>query len=342
MDGRSFVLNIINRLFDLFGIGDFMVDYIEVHIISNRPELDKFINMWNEVFVYGIDCTIKVLMLDYSEKKYVLNNGIKVEYIKQKTFPKTQFMNQSWYRNELLCYTEVGKPNTGKNDSGKIDTGRTYILFFDDWQRPEPHILLRHLEFLKLGYVVCGRRLECDKDGLNCKEDTRYVSVNVVRQCSSGGEFWCCNGSVSMDKILAINGFDNRYNGGSAGEDADFGIRVSRLGVGIFYNGNALSYHYNHDHLGGVCKYVCGYSHVTSEWKYIPEYGHLGKWENMDGGNKFEFWWEDGVKYYKCKICNGIGILDSVQVRDYNEKYHIVRCKNGLEQVREALKNVKS
>jgi len=301
-----------------------MAESIEIHMISNRPDLDKFVQMWENVLNYGIDCTIKVLMLDYEEKKYILNNGIRIEYIKQKVFPKTQFMNQSINRNELLCY------NTSK-----------YVIFYDDWQKPEPHILIHHLEYLNKGYMVCGRRLECDKDGLNCKEDSRYQNVNVVRQCSSGGEFWTCNGSVKLDKILAVNGFDNRYNGGSGGEDVDFGIRIWRLGVIVFYNGNALCYHYNHDHLSKTCEFACGYSHITSEWKYIPEYGHMGKWENMNGGDKYEFWWEGSIKYYKCKICGGIGILDSVQVRDYNRDHHVVRCENGLEQVRDELKKIR-
>jgi hypothetical protein len=305
-----------------------MTESIEVHMISNRPNLDKFIQYWNDVLVYGIDCTIRVLMLDYEEKKFILNNGIRVQYIKQKVFPKTQFMNQSINRNELLCY------NTGK-----------YVLFYDDWQKPEPHILFQHLEYLKTGALVCGRRLECDKNGLNCKEDSRYRNVNVVRQCSSGGEFWTCNGSVSLENVLKVNGFDNKYAGGSGGEDVDFGQRIWRLGVPIFYNGNALCWHYNHDHLvgrEGICKYTCGYSHVTSEWKYIPEFGHMGKWENMDGRDKYEFWWDNGIKYYKCKICGGIGILDSIQVRDYNRDHNVIKVSNGLEQVRKELENVKS
>jgi hypothetical protein len=298
-----------------------MVESIEVDMISNRPDLDKFIQYWNDVLVYGIDCTIKVLMLDYEEKKYVLNNGIRIEYIKQKLKPKTQFMNQSINRNELLCY------NTGK-----------YVMFYDDWQKPEPHILFQHFEHLRLGRMVCGRRLECDKDGLNCKEDSRYRYGAVVRQCSSGGEFWTSNGSVGLENAIKVNGFDNKYAGGSGGEDVDFGQRIWRLGVPIFYNGNALCWHYNHDHLSKVSEYTCGYSHITSEWKYIPEYKHFGKWENMDGGDKYEFWWDDGIKYYKCKKCGGIGILDSAQVRDFNFKNNVIRVDNGLEQVREELK----
>lgn len=306
---------------------------IEVHMISNRPNLDFFIQMWDSVIIdKDIDATIKVMMLDYPEKKFVLENGIKVEYIKQRTSWKTTFMNQSYARNELLCYSSIDKTK--------------YVLFFDDWQRPDKNILIEHIKHLKIGYVgVCGRRFECDKDGNNCKEDYRNNNRDYVRQCGYG-EFWCCNASTRFESILAINGFDNRYAGGTAGEDYDLGMRLTRIigagaGFGMAYNPNAISYHYCHDHLGRVPKdNVDGHSHNTSDYKYIPEYKHFGKWDNMDGKDKYEFWWEGPVKYYKCKICGDIGILDSMQVYYHNRDHNVIRCENGLEQVREALKKV--
>lgn len=308
-----------------------MSDTIEIHMISNRPNLDFFIQMWNDVktdrFDRRINCTIKVLMLDYPEKKFVLNNGINVEYIKQRTFPKTSFMNQAWARNELLCYA---------------NSDCSYVLFFDDMQRPDSNILVEHLNCLKMPFNVCGRRMECDKDGANCKEDYRNNMGGYARECGYG-EFWTTNSSTRLDSIFAVNGFDNRYAGGSGGEDYDMCMRITRLGGGaerVIYNPNAIAYHYNHDHLGRVAGPggpVCGYSHITSDWKNIPEYKHFGKWENMDGGDKYEFWWDNGIKYYRCKICNGIGILDSLQVYYHNRDKGIVRVENGLEQVRDAL-----
>jgi hypothetical protein len=137
-----------------------MVDSIEAHIISNSSELDIFLWMWESVNNYGVDCTIKVLMLDYSKGNLFLTMKSRLKYIKQKTVPNTRTtsMNQSWYRNELLTYMKY-----------------PFIMFYDDWQRPDQYILVRHLEFLKKGYIVSG---------------------NQVRQCSSGGEFWTCNASV--------------------------------------------------------------------------------------------------------------------------------------------------
>jgi hypothetical protein len=307
---------------------------IEVHTISNRILLDEFIQMWENVLVDNIDCTIKVLTMDYPEKKFVLNNGIKVEYIKQRTSWKTTFMNQAWARNELLCYSDVN------NITNK------YILFFDDWQKPEQHILIKHLEYLKMEYSVCGKRFECDKDGNNCKNDYRDTGgYGHVRQCGYG-EFWTCNSSTKLDYIMRVNGFDNRFNGGTAGEDYDMAMRISKLGgtaSSFIYNPNAISYHYCHDHLSSRRKDNIqndGHSHNTSDYKYIPEYKHFGKWDNMDGKDKYEFWWEGPIKYYKCKICDDIGILDSMQVYYHNRDNNIIRVTNGLEQVRETLKKV--
>lgn len=294
-----------------------MVYSIEVDIVSNRPELDRFIDMWKDVKVgKDIDATIKVLMTNYEEKKFVLKNGIRVEYIKQKSFPVTSFMNQAWARNELLCYV------TGK-----------YILFWDDWQRPGKNILKEHLHYLKKGYIVCGRRMECNKDGANCQEDGRNKN-GKLKSCGYG-LFWTCNASARLKDILKVNGFDNRYNGGTGGEDYDMGMRLERLGTKIIYNPDAKAYHYCHDHL----KVSNGrdHSHNTSAYKYLPAYKHFGDWNLMDGEDLYEFWWEGPIKYYRCKICGVIGILDSIQVYYYNRDNKIIRVDNGLEQVRETL-----
>lgn len=291
---------------------------IEVHIISNRSLLDEFISMWNNVKTDG-DVTVKVLTTDYPEKKFVLNNGIKVEYIRQKTFPKTTFMNQAWARNELLCHADA-----------------EYILFFDDWQKPHCDILVGHLYYLKQGYAVCGRRLECDKDGNNCKEDKRLGSGNP-RVCDYG-QFWTCNASARLDSILKVNGFDNRYNGGTSGEDYDIGMRITRLGTRMIYNTNAIVYHYSHDHLttGRTGSSTHGHVHNVSAYKRLPEYGHLGDWNLMES-KEYELWWEGPIKYFKCKDCRETGILDSAQAYYFNRDHNIVRVENGLEQVRERL-----
>lgn len=305
-----------------------MSSIIEVHIVSNRPLLDEFIGKWDRVNIDG-ETTIKALTKDYSEKKFTLSNGIKVEYIKQKTFPKTSFMNQAWARNELLCYA-----------------GSEYILFFDDWQRPDPNILIEHLKYLKQGFAVCGKRLECDKDGNNCKEDVRVGLIckhKEVAACGYG-QFWTCNASAKLSNILRVNGFDNRYNGGSGGEDYDMCMRMSRLGVNAIYNTNVACYHYNHDHLGRNKTRrkddTYGHYHDLSPYKHLPEYGHLGDWNLMESKD-YEFWWEGPIKYFKCKHCNEIGILDSIQVYYHNRDHNIIIVENGLEQVRNSLSSVK-
>lgn len=295
-----------------------MPSIIEVHVISSRPRLDEFIDMWDTVDTSSSETTIKVLTTIYDEKQFTLNNGIKVEYIKQRTFPKTSFMNQAWARNELLCHANSD-----------------YILFFDDWQKPHPDILTEHLCYLKKGYTTCGRRVICDKDGNNCKEDLN--KAGRVRACNPT-LFWTCNGSVSLDNMLKVNGFDNRFCGGTGSEDYDFGMRVGRVNTVSIYDPNAVSYHYSHDHLESWSqnKYVCSNSHNTSPYKNIPKCKHFGDWKLM-ASDELELWWEGPIKYYKCKKCGLTGILDSMQVYDFNRYNNITKVENGLEQVRELL-----
>ena len=293
---------------------------IEVHIISNRPRLDEFISMWNNVET-NKEVTIIVLTTDYPGNKFYLDNGIKVKYIHQKTFPKTTSANHAWARNELLSYADC-----------------RYVIFFDDWQKPNSDILVEHLHYLKKGYAVCGRRLECDKDGNNCNE-SRKLRNDKPRKCKYE-QFWTCNSSAKLDDILKVNGFDNRYNGGSGGEDYDIGMRISRLGVKTIYNPNAIAHHYNHSHLENVTKRnICTHYHDLSKYKHIPKYGHLGDWNLMES-EEYELWWEGPIKYFKCKDCGELGILDSMQVYYYNRDNNIVRVENGLEQVKENLKKV--
>src|SRR3972149_9736333 len=159
-----------------------MSSSIEIHMISNRPGLDEFINMWNNVNTDD-KVIIRVLTTFYPEKKFYLDNGIKVKYIQQKTFSKTTFSNHAWARNELLSHARYDN-----------------ILFFDDWQKPHSDILVEHIHYLKKGYAVCGRRLECNKDGKDCKEDGRLGDGNP-RKCNYG-QFWTCNASARLDDIL--------------------------------------------------------------------------------------------------------------------------------------------
>ncbi len=277
--------------------------------------LDEFVNKWADVKVDG-ETILKVLTTKYDEKQFTLNNGIRVEYIRQKTFAKTGYMNQAWARNELLCGAEF-----------------EFILFFDDWQRPDPGILIEHLKYLRQGYIVSGKRIECDKNGENCKSDKRDTTGTI--KLNSPDNFWTCNASIRYTDVVKVNGFDNCFCGGTGGEDFDFGIRVARSGVKAVYNPNAITYHYSHDEIPKSSSSLCG-AHNLSPYKHIPDYKHYGSWELMTS-NEFELWWEGPIKYYKCKKCGVIGILDSMQVFYYNRDNKVTRVTNGLEQVRERL-----
>lgn len=282
-----------------------------MHIITNRPELDRFLRYWEDVKVPA-PTIIRVLMLDYEEQEFELQDGLRVVLHKQQTFPKTTFMNQAWARNELLTYLD--------------DTSR-FVLFFDDWQRPSERLLEEHLKYLKLGYGVCGRKIDCDKDGFNCEDDKRNRGILRV---ADYGMFWTANASAPCEHIERVNGFDNRYNGGTGGEDYDLALRMSRLGLKFVYNPEAISYHHNHDHLSPQRP-----SHDLSEFKYLPEYRHYGDWQRMDS-EQYEFWWDGPVKYFRCRKCGAVGIVDSIQVYQYNLRHNVIEVEHGLKEVLDA------
>ena len=290
---------------------------LEVHIISNHPKLRYFLSFWKDViFPPPFDVLIKVLSTSEEFSSY-LENGIKIEVLKQKSFPETTIMNQAWARNELLTHADS-----------------SYILFFDSFQVPDRNLIVEHLKYLKHGFAVCGQRIEYDERGNIKNDDPR--NTGLLRFCSSG-YFWTCNASCSLSDIQAVNGFDNRYNGGTGGEDYDLGMRIEHAARRKFlYNPNAIIHHYSHDTISSSDK-KC--AHNLSPYKYIPEYGHFGDWNLMES-KQFEFWLRDGFKYYKCRKCGQIGLVDSLQVSLWNKKHHITRVSWGLKRSFGSLRNL--
>ena len=285
---------------------------VEVHIITKRPELDRYLSYWKNV---KGEADILVLSTNSEEEERKLSNNINIKIIHQKTYPLTTIMNQAWARNELLSHAE----------------GR-YILFFDDWQIPDEHLLVEHLRYLRAGYIVCGRQVLREKDGIE-KEDIR--NIGCLQKCDYH-YFWTCNASCSLKDILAVNGFDNHFNGGTGGEDLDLGRRIQlATGRPFLYNPAAVVNHISHVHLskGSSCY------HDLDPYRYIPECGHFGDWNLMES-EQFEFWLRDGFKYYKCRRCGQIGLVDSLQVSLWNKKHHITQVSWGLKRSFGSLRNL--
>lgn len=136
-----------------------------------------------------------------------------------------------------------------KNASGKL------ILITGDDIIPSENMLLEHLEFHKkyhsnevavLGKVTWSRELEInsfmrwlESSGMQFHFDADYDPENLPPQL-----FYTSNISIKKDYLLLHELFDEKFNK-ACWEDVDLGIRLSKYGLKIIYNPNALGYH-NH------------------------------------------------------------------------------------------------
>ncbi|MBR9975634.1 MAG: glycosyltransferase [Bacteroidetes bacterium] len=144
-----------------------------------------------------------------------------------------------------------------------IRAARSDLLIFTDGDcLPHRHFVADHLEAREDGRYFCGRRVEtsaswtaaltmedvaCGRferidarmwwDGLLCHakrvEDGLRFESPLLRNIlhASGRGMLGSNFSVSREPMLAINGFDEEYDGPGFGEDSDVELRLELLGL---------------------------------------------------------------------------------------------------------------
>lgn len=160
-----------------------------------------------------------------------------------------------------------------------IRTARTdYLVFIDGDCLPSRHFLLDHWKEREEGKVLLGRRVETSErwtraltiedvetgrfekvgwnelmDGLKGKslrvEDGFRMPSRLLRQIllRNVRGMLGSNFSVAKEHLMAINGFDELYNGPGCGEDSDVQFRLSLIGVtGKSLRNLAVQYHLHH------------------------------------------------------------------------------------------------
>jgi len=300
----------------------------------------------------------ELVILDdlYDERKELIENlsnkyNLNIIYNKPKRSKKNVVTClHALYRNEALIYS-----------NGE------YIIFFDDYQIPIPTFVEEHLKYLNKNTGVVGQQILLKAMDINnpnlhdIKQLDPRNTENKVKEAHYG-HFWTNNCSAPLDRIVEVNGFDERFIGGTGGEDYDLGLRLTKIGVKLIYNPNALCYHIDHDSIKtkslairdfskqdpiSRSKFKVGEcSHDVSPFVKNPYHdGDLNLMEN----EQFVCWWEDNVKHYKCKYCGVEGITDSLLIYYDNLKRkspiaptHLFDLKKEREQYRKMTKKIKS
>ena len=201
-----------------------------------------------------------------------------IEFFKNQTFPKQDFEllivdGLYWQREDQikekandcglnLVYKKPRKldrkvsiDHPSMRNDGLVHATGELIVFFDDYQIPSKKLLEEHWRIHEMGYCCQGRQYFFDRldfDNVEKVKSLRYSNVQLgdAQTQVNPSVFYTHNCSAPLDELVKINGFDERYNSGTGGEDYDCGMRLGLTGNEMMYNPNAVCYHMDHGNIG--------------------------------------------------------------------------------------------
>lgn len=180
-----------------------------------------------------------------------------------------------------------------------------YLIFIDQDCLAHPQFVREHIEHRREKTVLCGRRMDLTpwvSESLTAEKiRNNYIQKNLwwilptglYMKDNNGGKglyfknpflrsvanqkfrgIVGCNFSVHRSDLLAINGFDTRYEGAGTGEDTDIEYRLGLLGVKMqpFVN-TAVQYHVYHKLLNRPSVNEQIFAQVQAEKKAVTDYG---------------------------------------------------------------------
>jgi len=149
------------------------------------------------------------------------------------------------------------------------------------------------------------------------------VRGNIVTDIPA--DWWWPNSvSVPLKYLLAVNGFDETFNGGGGCEDVDIATRMSYLGMRFAMDTRVTCYHVNHVDIPirPTVKPMCSYHHKVPFWH--NQY-HDGDPELVES-ERLLTWWADGIRVCKCKLCGWQGIIDSSELLKLKKEHKAIQA----------------
>ncbi len=175
-----------------------------------------------------------------------------------------------------------GGPARARNAAIRRARGDVILLLGDDIV-PGPGLLDRHVRWHRAHpaeeLALLGRTTWPDNMAVTpfmefLETDGREMFMNYrdlpVDRPVSGMFFYTCNVSFKRALHPRVGGFDERFPFASH-EDLEFGIRLEQAGVRLFYDPEALGYHWHVLDIPGTVRrvYRMGYS-STLFWQRVP------------------------------------------------------------------------
>lgn len=301
-----------------------------VNIVTVRDGgLDWQLNLFaNQTFK---DFEIIIVDALYNERAGFVQETSKKFRLDIKHFP----VQQLDYITEL---THATNRNLGVSKSnGEI------IIFFDDYQMPSPNFVEEHVcrsgsKRMTVSSQLCYYFRDVDYSiwASPPKESFEHIDYRnpedkLFIEQMDPRSFWTNNASANMSDLSAVGGFDERYNGGTGGEDGDIGARLAKTGCVLFYTAKCQTYHISHHHIKAI-KVFDDIPSTVNKTKCIHDRSpftcnqyQTGDYNLTESGSLYTNR-KNKIKYYICKNCGCVGVIDSIEVFNYSESTHNIKA----------------
>jgi len=190
-----------------------------------------------------------------------------------------------------------------------LAAGSEYLLFVDGDCVPHPKFVEEHLSYARAGTILTGRRVNLSEkitslltpakvregclqsefyrlvaDGLfgasyDVEKGIYIKSIYLRKKLNSKLRgLLGCNFSACKKDILVVNGFDERYEAPSVGEDTDIQFRFELAGKSIrSINNIAVQYHLYHKLQERPQRNIDLFEKVKKEKRSFTPYGIISK-----------------------------------------------------------------
>ena len=282
----------------------------------------------------GLDWQLKLLAQQtFKDFEVVIVDGYHAERQEQlKTLASELKLDVKHLPLPSLNYITELTHSTNRNEALKHAAGEV-IIFFDDYQQPAPNFVEAHIRMCQpqVMVAVCQEsyyyRPEIDysvwadlpAESLE-HEDYRNPNKQQYIRNMDPRSLWTNSSSVHISDLRTVLGFDERYNGGTGGEDGDLGLRLHRAGCRLTYATVTRVRHISHHHVPAK-KILDDIPTTVDQSKcdhdrdpFTVNQYHTGDRMLVENGSLYTHRDHDGVKYYVCKNCGRIGIIDSIEV----------------------------
>lgn len=176
------------------------------------------------------------------------------EYLADKVKGRVPYLHvapkpQTWQGPTRLTQSDFYALCSARN-TGLCYAKFNYVVLFDDCILADDLWLEWHLqaarnnialagsyESVKNAVVENGKLMSCDRLPEDMKDHrVKVMGEDVPPQKAYGAWMYGLNMGFPLRGALLINGFDEMYDGQGGSEDTDFGVRLERIGVPIYFS----------------------------------------------------------------------------------------------------------